>query len=111
MRPWTCGAITFQSIYPACYSGRWPHLHFEVYESLEAATSAGTKLRTSQIAFPQDVCETVYNGAEGYDASVSNLSQVSLDSDGIFSDGYSLQMAKLTGSVDEGYVLRLNVPV
>ena len=36
---------------------------------------------------------------------------VSLDSDGIFSDGYSLQMAKVTGSVSDGYVATLNVPV
>jgi protocatechuate 3,4-dioxygenase beta subunit len=24
------GPVTFQSIFPACYSGRWPHIHFEV---------------------------------------------------------------------------------
>lgn len=105
------GGVTFQSIYPACYSGRWPHLHFEVYESLDAATSAGTKLRTSQIAFPEDVCRTVYGDATGYDASLSNLEGVSLDTDGVFSDGHSLQMATLTGSVDQGYTLKLNVPV
>jgi hypothetical protein len=49
--------------------------------------------------------------ADGYDASVSNLDGVSLDSDGIFSDGYSLQLATVTGSVDEGYTFSLNVPV
>jgi len=42
------GSVTFTSIYPAAYSGRWPHIHFEVYPSLEAATTAGSKLRTSQ---------------------------------------------------------------
>jgi hypothetical protein len=42
---------------------------------------------------------------------VPNLAQLSLESDGIFSDGYSLQMAKVTGSVDEGYTATLNVPV
>ena len=104
------GTIEFTTIFPACYSGRWPHMHFEVYESLDAATSASSKLRTSQLALPQDVCETVY-ATEGYEQSVTNLAQVSLDSDGIFSDGYSLQMAKVTGSVDEGYVAALNVPV
>ena len=25
------GLVTFTSIFPACYSGRWPHIHFEVY--------------------------------------------------------------------------------
>jgi protocatechuate 3,4-dioxygenase beta subunit len=105
------GTLEFTTIFPACYSGRWPHMHFEVYESLDAATSATNKLRTSQLALPQDVCETVYSTAEGYEQSVSNLSQVSLDSDGIFADGYSLQMAKVTGSVEDGYVATLNVPV
>ncbi|HVK28153.1 MAG TPA: 3,4-dioxygenase subunit beta [Nocardioides sp.] len=104
------GNLTFTTIFPACYSGRWPHMHFEVYESLEKATSAENKLRTSQLALPEDVCNDVY-ATEGYEQSVSNLSELSLDSDGIFSDGYSLQMAKVTGSVDEGYTVSLNVPV
>lgn len=105
------GNITFTSIFPACYAGRWPHMHFEVYESLGAATSYTNKLRTSQLALPQEVCENVYGTAEGYEESVSNLAQLSLDTDGIFSDGYSLQMATITGSVDEGYTISLNVPV
>ena len=104
------GWLEFTTIFPACYAGRWPHVHFEIYESLDSATSASTKLRTSQLAFPQAVCDEAYATA-GYEQSVDNLSQVSLDSDGIFSDGYSLQMAKVTGSVDEGYVATLNVPV
>jgi protocatechuate 3,4-dioxygenase beta subunit len=104
------GWVEFTSIFPACYSGRWPHVHFEVYESLAKATGAGEKLRTSQLALPQDVCEQVY-ATEGYEQSVSNLSEVSLQSDNIFSDGYSLQMAKVTGGNDEGYVATLNVPV
>ena len=45
--------------------------------------SATAKLRTSQLVLPQNFCETVY-ATEGYEASVSNLAQVSLDSDGIF---------------------------
>jgi protocatechuate 3,4-dioxygenase beta subunit len=105
------GTVTFTTIFPACYSGRWPHMHFEVYESLDAATSAGSKLKTSQLALPQDVCQTVYSSADGYSQSVSNLSQVSLDSDMVFSDGYSLELATVTGSVADGYTTTLNVPV
>ncbi|MCW2843925.1 MAG: hypothetical protein JWN22_1841 [Nocardioides sp.] len=104
------GRVEFTSIFPACYSGRWPHMHFEVYQSLDDATSYANKLRTSQLALPQDVCERVYAVA-GYEQSVTNLSQVSLDSDGIFSDGYSLQLAKVTGSNEKGYAVSLNVPV
>jgi protocatechuate 3,4-dioxygenase beta subunit len=104
------GNLSFTTIFPACYAGRWPHMHFEVYESLAKATSADNKLRTSQLALPQDVCDTVY-ATEGYEQSVSNLGRLSLESDNIFSDGYSLQLAKVTGSVDEGYTVSLNVPV
>lgn len=104
------GNLTFTTVFPACYAGRWPHMHFEVYESLDKATSADNKLRTSQLALPEDVCNDVY-ATEGYEQSVTNLGQLSLESDGIFSDGYSLQMAKVTGSVDEGYTVTLNVPV
>jgi protocatechuate 3,4-dioxygenase beta subunit len=105
------GVVEFTSIFPACYPGRWPHIHFEVYRSLAEATSAGSKLRTSQIAIPQDVCEEVYGGAEGYDQSVTKLAQVSLDSDMVFADGHSLQLGKVTGSLDDGYTIALNVPV
>jgi len=104
------GWVEFTSIYPAAYDGRWPHIHFEVYGSVGDATSASDKLRTSQLAFPKDVCETVY-ATTGYEASVSNLSRTSLETDNVFSDGYSLQLAKVTGSVSEGYVATLNVPV
>ncbi|WP_243060798.1 intradiol ring-cleavage dioxygenase [Nocardioides sp. SR21] len=104
------GRVEFTSIFPACYDGRWPHMHFEVYRSLDDATSYTNKLRTSQLALPQDVCETVY-ATEGYDTSVDNLARVSLDSDNVFADGHSLQMAAVTGSVDSGYTISLNVPV
>ncbi|MGD9961428.1 3,4-dioxygenase subunit beta [Nocardioides sp.] len=107
----SAGALTFTSIFPAAYDGRWPHIHFEVYPSVEDATTASNKLRTSQIALPEDACQDVYDNADGYDASAANLQSTSLDTDMVFSDGYSLQMAKLTGSVDEGYVATLNVPI
>ncbi len=104
------GNVEFTTIFPAAYSGRWPHMHFEVYESLDQATSASNKMRTSQLALPQDVCDEVY-ATEGYEDSVANMAQTSLDSDNVFSDGYTLQMAAVTGSVSEGYAATLNVPV
>ena len=104
------GWVEFASIFPAAYDGRWPHVHFEVYPSLDDATNATNKLRTSQLALPQDACEAVY-ATDGYEDSVSNLSRTSLDSDMVFGDGYSLQLAKVIGSVDDGYVATLNVPV
>jgi protocatechuate 3,4-dioxygenase beta subunit len=72
---------------PAAYSGRWPHIHFEVYPSLDAATTASGKLRTSQMALPEAACRQVY-ATEGYSQSLQNLSQTSLATDMVFSDGY-----------------------
>ena len=104
------GTVTFKSIFPAAYSGRWPHIHFEVYPSLDAATAATGKLRTSQLAFPEAPCKQVY-ATDGYTGSLQNLAQTSLDTDMVFSDGYALQLAKVTGDVSNGYTATLNVPV
>ena len=54
------GVVTFQSIFPACYSGRWPHIHFEVYPSLDVANDDANKIATSQVALPADACNAVY---------------------------------------------------
>ncbi|MFI1355096.1 intradiol ring-cleavage dioxygenase [Streptomyces sp. NPDC020898] len=104
------GQVTFTSIFPGCYTGRWPHIHFEVYGSLEDATAASSITNTSQLAFPKDVCDTVY-ATDGYSKSVENLGELSLESDMIFSDGYDQQMAAMEGSVDKGYTATLTVPV
>ena len=102
--------MSFTSIFPACYSGRWPHIHFEVYPSLSAATSAGTKLKTSQLALPEDVCRTVY-ATTGYSQSITNLSRVSLSTDMVFSDGWSSELAAVTGDAANGYTANLVVAV
>lgn len=104
------GKLTFQSIFPACYQGRWPHIHFEVYPSLAEATASGTKLVTSQIALPEDTCNEVY-ATTGYEQSVANLGGVSLASDMVFSDGYSTQLGKVSGKVGSGLAVALNVGV
>lgn len=107
------GTVTFTSIYPGCYAGRWPHIHFEVYSSLAAATSAtGLIKRTSQIALPESVSRTVYSSATGYSQSVTNLSRITLASDNVFGDDLAAtQMATVTGSVSAGYVATLTVTV
>jgi protocatechuate 3,4-dioxygenase beta subunit len=104
------GKLTFQSIFPAAYSGRWPHIHFEVFPTVNGATSSSGKLRTSQLALPEDVCKSVY-ATSGYEASVRNLSSTSLQRDMVFADGYEQQLARMTGSVSAGYTAELTVGV
>ena len=102
------GTASFTSIFPGCYTGRWPHVHFEVYSSVEGATTGDAPIVTSQLAFPGDTCDVVYETA-GYDQSITNLSQTSLESDNVFADGHDLQLATVTGSVEEGFVATLTV--
>ena len=104
------GTVSFTTIFPACYAGRWPHIHFEVYPSLAKATASTSKIATSQLALPEATCKTVY-ATSGYSKSVSNLSQVSLKTDNVFSDGADRETPTVTGSVADGYAFSLTVPV
>ncbi|RSM53878.1 intradiol ring-cleavage dioxygenase [Actinoplanes sp. ATCC 53533] len=106
------GTATFTSIFPACYSGRWPHIHFEVYSSLANATSGdGPIVKTSQIALPEDVSDVVY-ATDGYSKSISNMSQVSLATDNVFGDDSGVtELATVTGSVAAGYVAKLAIAI
>ncbi|WP_246078495.1 intradiol ring-cleavage dioxygenase [Modestobacter excelsi] len=105
------GKVTFTSIYPACYSGRWPHIHFEVYPDVDSITDSTNTIATSQIAMPQATNDIVY-AATGYENSVSNLSQVSLDSDNVFGDDSgATQLPTVSGDVDSGYTVALTVRV
>ena len=110
-RPTRSGTATFTSIFPAAYSGRWPHIHFEVYQSLDQATSSGQIVKTSQIALPEAACAEVY-ATSGYEASVANLAQTSLTSDNVFgNDGGIYQLATVTGNATDGYVANLTIGV
>jgi protocatechuate 3,4-dioxygenase beta subunit len=106
----TDGKLAFKTVFPAAYQGRWPHMHFEIYESVKAATSAGSKLKTSQLAIPKDACDAVY-ATTGYEQSVQNLAQTSLETDMVFSDGFAGQLATASGNAKNGYTLKLNVGV
>ena len=105
------GQVTFKTIYPGAYSGRWPHIHFEVFESMSNATAAGQVLAVSQIALTEAACKEVYASA-GYESSAQNFPRTTLKSDNVFGDdGGIYQLAAMSGSVAAGYAAGLNVPV
>ena len=105
------GIATFASIFPGCYSGRWPHVHFEVYRSVDAATSPSNWIATSQIALPEATCKEVY-ATDGYSSSVANLARVSLATDNVFGDDAGIhQIGAVSGSVADGLTVELPVPV
>ena len=106
----SAGNLAFTTIFPGCYAGRMPHVHFEVYPSVAKAASAANRIKTSQFTFPMATLNEVY-AASGYTASVRNLAQISYATDNVFADGTSLQMATVTGNATDGYVVTLSVAV
>lgn len=105
------GTAWFRTSFPGCYPGRWPHIHFEVYSSVAAATSSGPIVKTSQIALPKAVCQKVY-ATRGYAGSARNLQSLSLSTDNVFGDDNAIhQLATVTGSVTKGLVANLTIGV
>lgn len=104
------GVAEFVTIFPACYPGRWPHIHFEIFTGLSEATTGRNAAATSQLAFPESVCDEVF-ATTGYEASVGNLAVLSLATDGIFRDGVERQLAAMTGNTTAGYVATLDVTI
>lgn len=105
------GTVTYTSIFPACYSGRWPHIHFEVYPDEASITDSTKAIATSQVALPQDVCDEAY-ATSGYEQSVTNLSQLTLKTDNVFGDDAGVhQLADVSGDASTGYTVTLTVGV
>lgn len=103
------GQVTFTTIIPGCYSGRYPHIHFEVYPTLTKATGQSNAILTSQMAMPRDVASTVYaSSSAGYTQSSSNLSSITTSSDNVFAAFTATQLAAatpaLSGDVASGYI-------
>ena len=90
------GVVRFTTVFPACYPGRWPHVHFEVFTGAEMAVSGKAALLTSQFALPEAECRSVYAANPLYSASVETIEGVSLTRDGIFRDSSDTELAAQT---------------
>lgn len=104
------GSVEFTTNVPGCYEGRWPHIHFEVFPSVDDITDATNAILTSQIAVPQEVCDAVYE-TDNYADSVSPYSHASLETDNVFSDGWDQQLPSVSGNVQAGYSFEIDVPI
>jgi protocatechuate 3,4-dioxygenase beta subunit len=101
------GIVRFTTIFPGCYSGRWPHMHFEAFESIEHALNGRQSVLTSQISMPANECSAVYEQDGRYVGATRNLSRLSYETDSIFADNTEAQkvqqMMTLEGSAGDGY--------
>jgi protocatechuate 3,4-dioxygenase beta subunit len=99
------GNAWFRSIFPGCYSGRWPHIHFEVYRNRRSATSTTGRLLTSQIALPANAARAVYQRSD-YPGSLSNFNSMRIRDDNVFGDGWGRETPTVSGNVTDGYSIR-----
>lgn len=106
----SAGKISFDTIFPGCYDGRMPHMHFELFPSMAQAVDDSYALKTSQLTFPMDVLNTVY-ATSAYSSSKTNLAKISYATDNVFSDGYSTQLVSISGNTTSGYTASLIVGV
>lgn len=103
------GQVTFETVFPGAYNGRWPHVHFEVFDSLNNIDSTGQVLKVSQVALTEAACNDVYATA-AYATSQRNFPNTPLNRDMVFRDDSAVhQLATMTGSAQSGYSAALNV--
>ncbi|MCJ8211987.1 intradiol ring-cleavage dioxygenase [Mucilaginibacter sp. RS28] len=96
------GLVTFTSIFPGWYSGRATHIHVHVYNS------SGTSLKVTQIAFPEGSGSAV-TAVNGYQKGLTGYTYNAQDN--VFSDGYSLELATVTGNTTDGFNLSISLSV
>lgn len=101
------GQVSFQTIFPGCYPGRYPHLHLQVYAVADGVPRYDRPLLTSQFVLPKDACGAVYGEAPGYEPSLHAYARIRLQKDGIFSDNSAAEIAARTvamkGNPGRGY--------
>jgi protocatechuate 3,4-dioxygenase beta subunit len=109
------GKVRFTSIFPGCYDGRWPHIHFEVFTSVEAAVSGEASVLTAQIAMPQAEAAAVYAADSRYSNGTTNLGRITIPTDMVFGDNsadeITQQTLALTGDPQNGYTGTLTIPI
>lgn len=91
------GLVAFTSIFPGWYAGRAPHIHVHIY------SASGVSLLVTQIAFPTDVCDTVYTTATNF--YTKGKQDTSNARDNVFADSLASQLATVSGNITDGYTL------
>ena len=97
------GVAEFTTVFPGWYPGRAPHIHVHVYNA------TGKSLLVTQIAFPTDVCDTVYTTATSF--YTKGKQNTSNKGDGIFADSLASELASVSGSISSGYTLTQTIKV
>ena len=91
------GLVSFRGIFPGWFIGRAPHIYVRIYDQND------NYLTATQIAFPKDVCDTVYTTATNF--YKKGKQDTTNENDEIFRDNITLQLGKVEGTVFNGFTL------
>jgi protocatechuate 3,4-dioxygenase beta subunit len=109
------GRVAFQTIFPACYSGRYPHLHLEIFKRSAHSLDASTRVLTTQLTAPREVCSRVYEGAPGYARSATHFKGLLPGDDVVFASSspaeLALQTLVITGDLGAGFAGRATLGI
>jgi protocatechuate 3,4-dioxygenase beta subunit len=109
------GRVEFQTIFPACYAGRYPHLHLEVFKANARSLDARTRILTTQLTAPREVCARVYGRAAGYAQSAARFKGFSPTEDNVFASSsaaeLALQTLVVTGEWEAGLTARAHLGI
>lgn len=95
------GKVKFTTIFPGWYNGRATHIHVDVQVN-------GKSVKTTQIAFPEDIQALVY-ASSAYAAH--GQSPLENSADMVFSDGDEEELVAVVGDTAAGYAGKLVIAV
>ncbi len=99
------GLVTFQTIFPGWYQSRATHIHVHVYDS------TGKSLLVTQIAFQDSLCISVNTNGSSYGYTKGTSGYTYNANDNVFGDGVDKEMSTVTGSLSEGYEMKITIKV
>lgn len=99
------GLVTFKTIFPGWYRGRATHIHVHIYDA------SGKSLLVTQIAFQDNLCVTINQNASKYGYTKGTTGYTYNNRDNVFSDGYQKELSTVTGSMEEGFEMKITLKV
>ncbi|OIN60759.1 dioxygenase family protein [Arsenicibacter rosenii] len=98
------GLVSFTSIFPGWYASRAPHIHVHIYNA------SGKSLLVTQITFPYDISNLVYTTGQSY-GYTKGSQDTKNETDNVFSDGFTNELATVSGSLSAGFTLTHTIVV
>lgn len=99
------GLVTFKTIFPGWYQGRSTHIHVHIYDA------TGKSLLVTQIAFQDSLSIDVNKNGSPYGYTKGTLGYTYNSNDNVFNDGVTQQMSVVTGTMAEGFDMKITLRV